>query len=129
MDDHGSASPGLIGNLTGLGDSLLGAFQERVELISVEVQEEKYRLVRLIIWLAAGVFAGVMMLSFATLTLVYLFWESSRLAALAGATGFYAIVLAGVIVALRRQFTHQPKPFEATLDTLTEDRACIRRQN
>ena len=108
---------------------MLGALQERVELIAVEVQEEKYRLVRLIIWLAAAVFAGVMMLSFATLTLVYLFWESSRLAALAGATGFYAIMLAGVIVALRRHFAHQPKPFEATLDTITEDRACIRRQS
>jgi len=129
MEDHASGPPGFIRNLTGLGDSLLGALQERVELIAVEVQEEKYRLVRLIIWLAAAVFAGVMMMSFATLTLVYLFWEGSRLAALAGAAGFYAIMLAGVIVALRRHFTHQPKPFEATLDTIREDRACIRRQS
>lgn len=129
MEDHASASPGFIRNLTGLGDTLLGALQERIELISVEVQEEKYRLVRLIIWIAAAVFAGVMTLSFATLTLVYLFWEGARLAVLAGATGFYAIMLTGVIVALRRQFTHQPKPFEATLGTITEDRACIRRQS
>ena len=129
MDDHASAPSGFIRNLTGLGDTLLGALQERIELISVEVQEEKYRLVRLIIWIAAAVFAGVMTLSFATLTLVYLFWDGSRLAALAGATGIYAIVLIGVIVALRRQFAHQPRPFEATLGTITEDRACIRRQS
>ena len=129
MDDHASAPSGFIRNLTGLGDSLLGAFQERVELISVGGQGEENLLVGVINWLGAGGFAGVMMMSFATLTLIYLFWESSRLAALASAAGFYAIVLGGVVVALRRQFTHQPKPFEATLDTLTEDRACIRRQS
>jgi len=128
MDDHASTSPGFLKNLTGLGDSLLGALQERVELISVEVQEEKYRLIRLIIWIEAAVFAGVMLLSFATLTLVYLLWSGSPLAALAAVTGFYALMLAAVIVALRRQFTHPPKPFEATIETIKEDRACIRRQ-
>jgi len=128
MESSPPASSGFFKNLSGLGDSLLGALQERIELVSVELQEEKYRLVRLIIWGGAAVFAGVMTLSFATLTLVYLLWDTARLAALGGFTLLYGCVLAWVIVVIRRQFTHQPKPFEATIDSLTEDRACIRRQ-
>jgi uncharacterized membrane protein YqjE len=128
MESSPPASSGFFKNLSGLGDSLLGALQERIELVSVELQEEKYRLVRLIIWGGAAVFAGVMTLSFATLTIVYLLWDTARLAALGGFTLLYGGVLIWVIMMLRRQFTHQPKPFEATIDSLTEDRACIRRQ-
>jgi len=128
MESSPPASSGFFKNLSGLGDSLLGALQERIELVSVELQEEKYRLVRLIIWGGAAVFAGVMTLSFATLTIVYLLWDTARLAALGGFTLLYGGVLVWVIMMLRRQFTHQPKPFEATIDSLTEDRACIRRQ-
>lgn len=128
MESRPPASSGFFKNLSSLGDSLLGALQERIELVSVELQEEKYRFIRLIIWISAAVFAGGMTLSFATLTIVYLLWDTARLAALGGFTLLYGGALVWVIVMLRRQFTHQPKPFEATLDTLTEDRACIRSQ-
>lgn len=128
MESPPPVAPGFFKNLSALGDSLLGAVQERVELASMELQEEKFRFVRLIIWISAAVFAGVMTLMFATLTIVYLLWDTARLAALGGFAAVYGGVLAWVIVMVRRQFD-QPKPFEATIDSLTEDRACIRNRN
>ncbi len=128
MDDPSSASPGITASLAELGDSLIGTLQERIELVSVELQEEKFRLIRLVIWISVAVFAGVMTLTFATLTIVYLFWESARLGVLTGFTMFYGAALAWVIVLLRRMSTH-PKPFEGTIKTLKEDRECIHRQN
>jgi uncharacterized membrane protein YqjE len=128
MDNPSPSSPGFTDSLADLGDNLIGTLQERIELVSVELQEEKYRLTQLIIWMSAAVFAGVMTLSFATLTIVYLFWESARLGVLAGFTMFYGAALAWVIVLLRRSFA-QPKPFEATIKTLKEDRECIRKPN
>jgi uncharacterized membrane protein YqjE len=102
-------------------------FQERVELLSVEVKEEKVRLVQIFIWISAAVFTAMMMLAFASLTVVYLFPE--------GATGsppwadsllFYAGVLVAILVAFRRFLANlQPKPFAATLQELQKDRACI----
>jgi uncharacterized membrane protein YqjE len=126
METPSSDSPGFIKSLASLSESLLGALQERLELISIELNEEKYRFVRLIIWISAVVFAGGMTLTFATLTIIYLLWDTARLAAFGGFTVLYGGALAWVIVMLRRQFTHQPKPFEATIDSITEDRACIR---
>lgn len=123
-----TSSRGFIKSLAGLGDNLLATLQERIELVSVEVKEEKYRLVRLLIWIGAAVFTGAMTLSFATLTLVYLLWDTARLAALAGVTVFYGAALAWVILSLRRLFTHEPKPFEATIGSIKEDRACIRKR-
>jgi uncharacterized membrane protein YqjE len=126
MESRPPASSGFFKNLVGLGDNLIAALQERIELASVELQEEKYRFVRLIIWISAAVFAGGMTLSFATLTIVYLLWDTARLAALGGFTLLYGGTLAWVILMLRRQFNQQPKPFEATIESLKEDRACIR---
>lgn len=128
MEASSSSSPGFMKSLSALGEGLLGALQERIELISIEVNEEKYRFVRLVIWLGVAVFTGGMALTFLTLTIVYLLWDSARLAALGGFALLYGVALAWVVVMLRRQFTHQPKPFEATIDSLTEDRACIRNQ-
>ena len=76
--------------------------------------------------ISVGIFTGMMALMFASLTLVYLFWESARLAVLGGLTVFYCAALAAVIIAFRRFVARQPKPFAATLQEIGEDRACIR---
>jgi uncharacterized membrane protein YqjE len=128
MDTPPSAPSGLTASLADFGESLIGTLQERIELVSVELQEERLRLVQLIIWLSVAVFTGVVTLSFATLTIVYLFWESARLGVLAGFTLFYGALLAWAIVVLRRSFS-QPRPFDSTIKTLTEDRECIRKRN
>jgi uncharacterized membrane protein YqjE len=127
MDDRSPPAPGFIASLAGLGDNLIGLLRERIELISVELQEEKYRLIRFFIWMSAAVFAGAMTLLFGTLTIVYLFWENARIAVLGGFTVFYGIGLTCMIVLLRRTFTH-PKPFDATIETLKEDQECLRGQ-
>ena len=121
MDTPSPEPSGFTASLAELGDNLIGTLQERIELVSVELQEEKYRLLQLIIWISAAVFAGVMTLSFATLTIVYLFWESARLGVLAGFTMFYGAALAWVVVLLRRSLA-QPRPFDSTIKTLQEDR-------
>lgn len=128
MEDSAQSSPGFTASLAELGDNLVGTLQERIELVAIELQEEKIRLVRSIIWIGAAVFAGVMVLSFATLTLVYLFWEGARLGVLAGFTLFYGAGFAWTIVVLRRTFT-EPRPLESTIKTLKEDRECLRKQS
>jgi uncharacterized membrane protein YqjE len=75
------------------------------------------------------VFLGMMAIMFASLTLVYLFWETARLAVLGGLTVLYAGALAVIILAFRRYLARQPSPFAATLQEIGEDRACIRTEN
>ena len=123
------APPGLLGSFRMLGDTLVATLQDRLELVSVEVQEEKFRLIQIFVWISAAVFAGMMAITFASLTLVYYYWESARLAALGGLTLLYAGALVVIVVSLRRFLARQPKPFAATLQELGEDRACIRTGN
>ena len=122
-------APGFLGSFRALGEVLLGTVQDRLELFSVELQEEKLRLIEIFVWISAAVFSGVMAITFASLTLVYLFWESARLAVLGGLTLFYAAGLVAIVLAFRRFIARQPRPFSATRQELGEDRACIRAKN
>ena len=119
------APSGFLASFRALGDALTASLQDRLELLSVEMQEEKFRLIQIFIWISAAVFTGIMTLAFASLTLVYLCPPERRLAALGGLTLFYAVALGVIIVTFRRYLARQPKPFAATLHELGEDRACI----
>jgi len=126
MEPATPAPAGYLSSLRSLGDGFLASAQDRLELFTVELQEEKFRLIQTFIWISAAVFAAMMAVTFASLTLVYLFWDSARLAVLGGLAIFYAGGLVAIIIAFRRFIARQPSPFAATLHEIGEDRACIR---
>jgi len=126
MDKVSSGPAGFLGSFRALADILLSSVQDRIELFSVELQEEKFRLIQIFVWICAAVFTGMMAITFASLTLVYLLWESARLAALGGLTLLYTGALVSIVVAFRSYIARQPRPFEATRQELAEDRSCIR---
>ena len=121
--------PGFLASFRVVGESLLAGVQDRVELVSVELQEEKSRLIQTFCWISAAMFASAMALTFASLTLVYLFWDTARLGVLVGLTVVYAGAATAIILAFRRYLARQPRPFAATIEELTEDRACIPKPN
>ena len=89
METAAPGSPGILHSFRVLGDGLLATVQDRLELFLVELQEEKFRLIQIFFWISAAVFTGMMAMMFASLSVVYLFWESARLAVLVGLTFFY----------------------------------------
>lgn len=125
MEPATPSPAGYLQSLRSLGDGLLASVQERLELFSVELQEEKFRLILTFVWISSAIFAGMMTLAFASLTAVYLFWETARLPALAGLTVIYGASLATIIVLFRRFIARQPGPFAATREEIGKDRACI----
>ena len=129
MNPSDPASPGFVTSLRRLGDGLLASVQERVELFSVELAEEKFRLIQTFVWISVAMFAGVMAVTFVSLTLVYLFWETAQLAVLAGFALVYTGGAIAIVLAFRRYLARQPKPFVTTLAEIEKDRACIREES
>jgi len=125
MEPESPDSPGLLGSLKTLGDGLLASVEDRLGLVSIELQEEKFRLIQTFFWISAVLFSAVMAITFASLALVYAFWESARIAVLCGLALVYAAALVSIIVGFRRYLARQPNLLEATLQELRHDRACI----
>ncbi len=119
------SSVGFLGALRKLCEGLIVGAEQRIALLSAELQEEKLRLIQIFFWISAVVFSGMMAVAFASLLLVYIFWEYARLWVLGGLALFYAGVFLAVLLAFRRFIDRQPQPFAATISELTEDRACI----
>ena len=129
METGPSAPPGILGSLRTLADGLFATLEDRLELVSVELQEEKFRLIQLFVWISAAVFAGVLAITFASLTLVYFFWESARLAVLGGLAVFYTVAAVALIIAVRRLIARQPTPFSASRQEIGSDRASIQKES
>ncbi len=116
---------GIVGALRRAGDQLIATVQDRLTLVSLELQEEKARLLRAHLWLSLALGAGLLALAFGSLTLVYLMWDYAPLATLLGLTALYTAVCVGLIAGLRSQLAREPRPFASSLDELTKDRTCL----
>lgn len=115
--------------ITALGRRMLGTFlsalHTRGELFLVELEEEKTRVVELLIWAMAAGFLAMMFLALFTVGIILLFPEGLRIDAVGG---FCLLYLAGAIVAfynLRGLLKNGPAPFTETLNEIKKDRACI----
>ncbi|MFT3760673.1 phage holin family protein [Thauera sp.] len=118
--------PRMAGRLRGIADAALQMLQTRLELLAVEVQEEKLRLTRLAINI---VLCGLLLgfgLVFLMVFLTVLFWEEHRLLALGLST---AICLGGALFAatnVAREFKQGSRLFAASLAELARDREALR---
>ncbi|MBP7141389.1 MAG: phage holin family protein [Opitutaceae bacterium] len=120
------SSTGFLKSLRALGDKTLGLIQARLTLLSVELQEEKLRLLQFLIWTTAALFTGVMALTFCSLALAFWLWRSSPLLAMVSLAALYLLAFVVVAIAFRRFLARQPRPFDATLQELGDDRSCLR---
>ncbi len=103
---------------------LLTIGENRLELLMVEVQEERERLLYAIL-LTLGVAVFVFLAGVAlTVAIVVLLWKISPVAVLLVLTGLYAAIALFIyrrFTALQRDW----KTLPATLDQFRKDRACL----
>ena len=115
---------GLVETSKRFARRLLTIGENRLELLLVEVQEERERLLHAIL-LALGVAALGLLAGIAlTGAIVVLFWEFSRVLVLLALTGLYAVAATFLyqrLHVLLRDWQNLP----ATLDQLRKDRACF----
>ena len=129
MDEPDDASPGLFASLRRLLATGLTTVEHRVQLISLELQEEKCRLVEIIICVSAVLAFGFMSLTMVTLTVVLLFWEHARDAALIGLSVFYLLVTALAARSLNKRLHSVAPPFSDSISELKKDKAWLDSRN
>jgi uncharacterized membrane protein YqjE len=124
MDEEGLPRGGLVASVRRLLDTGLALVQTRFELFTLELQEEKQRLVIILVCAGLAVAFAWMAVTFVTLTIVYLFWETARLVVLA----LFALLYLGLTLAMLYTIwarLKKGKPFAATLEELKKDRQCL----
>jgi uncharacterized membrane protein YqjE len=113
--------------LRSLAGSLVAMVQTRLELASVELAEERARLMRMALLACFGlVFFGLAMVTL-TVLIAILFWDTYRWQALGVLVAFYLAACVACLLIARHLARNAPPLFEATLNEIDKDREILRR--
>jgi uncharacterized membrane protein YqjE len=113
---------GLYDSLKGLAASLIAIAHTRLDLLSTDLEEERERLLSVLLMLFVALFClgvGVVLLA---LLIVVAVWESHRLLALVGLTALFLAGGAAAFGCARHKLRTKPKLFAASLAELSKDR-------
>jgi uncharacterized membrane protein YqjE len=107
--------------------SVFALLQTRLELLGIELAEEKERLLVVLFLGLAAMMLGMMALVSLTVLIAIAFWDTYRWQALAGITIVYAV--AALICALRARsgLREAPLVFEGLLEEFEKDREAFRK--
>lgn len=127
QDSESTSLPPPAGETTGsagrrLGGALLGWLHSHIELLGIELQEQKARTLSLLLFAGLSlVFALLALVALSGLVLILL-WENYRIPGMIGLCVFY--LLAGLFCAMRLKAAifDESSPFHATLEELANDR-------
>lgn len=119
-----NGTPTLAKLASRLASTGVGAMENRAELFALEVQEEKERVIKLVIWGLGLMFLGVLSLFLLTATVIFLFPQESRVWAAAGFTVLYLIGSAVALFSLKGLL--KKTPFGETLNQFRRDRDWIK---
>ncbi len=118
--------PGFVDTARSLGASALELLRIRLELISVEWQEQRERGKEVLVLAVAGGLLLALALLVLTFFVIALFWDTYRLTAIATVALVYACAGAWALHKVQVMLRNRPKPFEATLQEFASDLKLLR---
>lgn len=107
--------------------AVFSILETRLELIGIELAEEKDRLIGvLFLGLAATLLATLALIALTALIAIA-FWDTYRWQALAGITAVYALAAIVCGVKARQGLRNAPQMFQATLNEFEKDHELFRK--
>ena len=95
--------------------------QNRLQILSTEIAEEKVRLTLSAITGIAGLFFLGLAVVLGTVLLVVIFWDSHRIELLSILTGVFLLFGAGLLTLTVKSVSGKERPFKVTRDELKKD--------
>ena len=124
MTEPGTEGSGasIVQSLRNLATTLVALLQTRFELLVTEIEEERLRLLQLLLWVAGALFFFGVSILLLTILLVALFWDSYRITAIVVLAILFLAGGIGMAIAVRHRIQARPRLFSATLDELAKDK-------
>jgi uncharacterized membrane protein YqjE len=123
--EPGSRSRGLFSSLRTLLASGVATVQTRLELLAVELQEERARVLGLLAYGAAAVLLLAAGAVFLAVFLTVLWWDSHRLLALGVFSALFLVAGVAALAFATRLARGGSRLFAASLAELAQDRAAL----
>lgn len=111
----------IVESVSRLAGTLIGLLQTRLELATVELEEETLRFFSYLLFALAAMFCIGMAILLGALLIVAVFWDTYRIAVLALLLAAFGVT--GILIGLgiRNNYRNKPKMLSHTLSELGKD--------
>lgn len=109
-------------SLKKLGGAFAGLLQGHLELLGIELQEEKIRVFQLFLLASVGLFFGLLIMVGLSAAVVIAFWDNGPIVAILALCLLYAAVMTACMTRAIKLARGSAAPFEATLEELSRNR-------
>jgi uncharacterized membrane protein YqjE len=116
---------GLFASLRRMLATLIALAHTRLELVSVEVEEQIGHAAGVLLWSIAAIFFGSLAVLVLALTIVIAFWDDHRLLAAGLVTAAFALVAVVAALIVRTRLRHRPRLLSATIAEMKRDAAAL----
>ena len=130
MEEHAPQgdrpASGLFQSLSNFAGTLIAIAHTRLELLTTELQEEVRQVGAILLWAFIAAFAAMMGLFLGALAVIFVFWDTHRLAASLGMIAAFMAIAIGAALILVKKLRTKPPMLDDTLAELAKDRDQLR---
>jgi len=125
-EQEGTGGGGISASIRRILESASGFLITKVELLSIELQEEKRRVLEILILASLAILFAVLTLIVVSFTIVVLCWDN-KVQVLIAMSVLYALVSFLLFMVLRRKASIGAKIFQTSVDELKKDSEWLNR--
>ncbi len=111
----------IIKNFSSVASTLHAILQTRLELLTVELQEEALRLISYFILAVMALICIAITFSLGIFLVIVLCWDSYRIIAICGLMVFFALAALLLCLGIRNSFRNKPKMLAHTRSEIEKD--------
>ena len=116
---------GLFASIAQMLATVIGIAQTRLELLTTELQEEVHRVAEIMVYTVVALLAAGVGLFLLALVVIFLFWDTHRVAASISVTGVFFLIAVVAALTLRAKVRAKPPMLDGTIAELKKDRATL----
>ena len=113
---------GLFQSASNFAGTLIAIAHTRLQLLTTELQEEVRQVGAILLWAFIAAFAAMMGLFLGALAVIFVFWDTHRIAASLAMIALFILIAIGAGLMLARKLRDKPPLLDDTLAELAKDR-------
>lgn len=112
---------GLFASLGQLGARLLGIAHTRVQLLALEIEEERRHFLAMLVLILLAAFCLALAVALLTIVVIVAYWDEHRVAVLLALAGGYGLAGVSTVLWTASRMRAKSSPFAASLAELRKD--------
>ncbi len=126
QEEPSQSATGLFQSLGNFAGSLIAIAHTRLQLLTTELQEEVRQVGAILLWAFIAAFTALLALFLGALAVIFVFWDTHRIAASLSMIGLFVAIAIGAGLMLARKLRDKPPMLDDTLAELAKDRDNLR---